>query len=502
VSLSEIVERFERITRDDPDRPLVHVPGSGVSLTAVDIGQISRVFSERLSSSGLGPDRLLLVASGNRAATIPLWLACRALDIPVMPVDAGTPAAEMRVLAERFGASAAIVPGSTASIERLGPAEPFAPAVDPGLSVVSIRDIDPDPTVYRGAAALKVTSGSTGLPKATFTRESQLVADSTHITMAMGIRPDDTQIAVIPLSHAYGLGNLAIPVLIQGTAIVLRDAFVPQQVVADAAAYNARVFPGVPFMFAHFAGNPAALRWPRTLSALMSAGAPLDAATVHAFAHAFGVKVHSFYGTSETGGIAYDDSDDLDAAGSVGRPLPNVTVTLRSEAGAPLDGGRVHVASAAVASGYAGRPPGAEDFTGGGFLTGDFGRFAVDRGRRNLVLTGRASSFINVAGRKVQPEEVEQTLRTMPGIGDVRVLGMADAARGQQIVACVVTGDPSMTASAVRGYCAARLAAYKVPRTIVWLAEIPLTERGKTDRAKLEALVRDRLDRTAESGVL
>jgi acyl-CoA synthetase (AMP-forming)/AMP-acid ligase II len=499
VSLSEIVGRFERIERDDPARPLVHIPGSGVSLTAADLGRISRVFAGRLAGAGFGPDHLLLVASGNRAATIALWLACRERDIVVMPVDPGTPAAEMRVLAERFGASAAIVSSSAAEIERLGTSSPFAPGVDPALSLVAIRDVDPDPAVYRGAAALKVTSGSTGLPKATFTRESQLVADSLHITAAMGIRPDDTQIAVIPLSHAYGLGNLAIPVLIQGTAIVLRDAFVPQQIVADAVAYDARVFPGVPFMFAHFAGNPAALPWPRTLNALMSAGAPLDASTVHAFARAFGVKVHSFYGTSETGGIAYDDSDDLDAAGTVGRPLPDVTVTLRSEAGAPQDGGRVHVASAAVASGYAGKAPSADDFTEGGFLTGDFGRF--DAGR-NLVLTGRASSFINVAGRKVQPEEVEQVLRTMTGIADVRVLGVADAVRGQQILACVVTDGASLTASAVRGYCAARLAAYKVPRTIVWLPAIPLTERGKTDRAKLEALVRDHLDRTAESGVL
>jgi acyl-CoA synthetase (AMP-forming)/AMP-acid ligase II len=475
------------------------VPGGSASFSARDLEGISVTCRDALAQRGFGSDHLLLVATGNRVATIALWLACRALDIPVMPVDPGTPATEMRGLAERFGASAAIVSSSTAEIDRLGSPSLFTPGVDPDLSFVAMSGIDPDPSVYRGAAALKVTSGSTGLPKATFTRESQLVADSVHITAAMGIRPDDTQIAAIPLSHAYGLGNLAIPVLIQGTAIVLRDAFVPQQVAADAATIGARVFHGVPFMYAHFAANPSAVPWPPTLNALISAGAPLDPATVHAFARAFGIKVHSFYGTSETGGIAYDDSDDLDGAVTVGRPFPNVTVTLRSEDGAPLDGGRVHVASVAVSSGYAGKAGTAEDFTGGGFLTGDFGRFDA-RGR--LTLTGRASSFINVAGRKVQPEEVEQVLRSMAGVGDVRVLGVADALRGQQIVACVVAGAPALTAGAVRAFCAARLAAYKVPRTIVWLEGIPLTERGKTDRAKLEALVRDRLDRTDESGVL
>jgi len=500
--MSEIVGRFARIARDHPARPLVHVPGNRVTWTAENLWDAARTYRDAFAARGLGPDHLLLVASGNRAATLAIWLACRALDVPVMPVDSGTPVAEMRALAERFGAFAAIVPESMSDLTHLGAPTALDGTVDTALVMVPLRGVEPNPDVYRGAAALKVTSGSTGLPKATFTRESQLVADSTHIVAAMGIRPDDCQIAVLPLSHAYGLGNLAIPVLLQGTAIVLRDAFVPQQIVADATTYRARVFPGVPFMFAHFANN-AALSWPPTLNALMSAGAPLDAATVRAFAQAFGIKVHSFYGTSETGGIAYDDSNDLDAAGTVGHPLPNVTVTLRAEDGAPANGGRVHVASAGVSSGYAGRPASpssnTDDFTAGGFLTGDFGRFDP---RANLVLTGRASSFINVAGRKVQPAEVEQVLRTMTGVVDVRVVGAADARRGQQILACIVADDPALTPGAVRGYCAARLAAYKVPRTIVWLDRIPLTERGKTDRAKLEALVREHLDRTAESGVL
>ena len=496
---SEIVERFERIRRDRPARPLIHVPATGLSLTADDLWNASLRVRAALDAKGLGPDHLVLAASGNRASTLALWLASRALGIALMPVDAGTPVAEMRALAERFGATTAIVASSTADTDRLGTPSAFSTGIDDGLISVAIAGVEPAPDIYRGAAALKVTSGSSGLPKATFTRESQIVADSTHIAAAMGIRPNDCQIAILPLSHAYGLGNLAIPALIQGTAIVLRDAFVPQQLIADAATYSATVFPGVPFMFAHLASHAATTAWPKRLETLMSAGAPLDATTIQSFARAFGIKIHSFYGTSESGGIAYDDSPDLDSAGTVGHPLPGVTVTLRFEDGAPQEGGRVHVASAAVSSGYAGTGAIGDDFTAGGFLTGDFGRFDA---RKNLVLTGRASSFINVAGRKVQPDEVEHVLRSMRGVADVRVLGVADAVRGQQIVACLVNDDPTLTTSAVRAHCAAHLAAYKVPRTIVWLDRIPLTERGKTDRAKLEAIVRDRLDRTAESGVL
>ena len=116
------------------------------------------------------------------------------------------------------------------------------------------------------------------------------------------------------------------PLLLQGTPFVLRETFVPQQVSdATRSLTGARVFPGVPFMFEHFADHRASCRGRRRCSALISAGAPLDCATtVRAFFDAFGVKIHSFYGTSETGGIAFDEPTRSRGETSVGRPLPGV----------------------------------------------------------------------------------------------------------------------------------------------------------------------------------
>jgi acyl-CoA synthetase (AMP-forming)/AMP-acid ligase II len=493
--LSEIVERFDRMRRDSPDRLVIHLPAAGVSLTVQDIWNASLLQRARFEALGLGEEHLVISAAGNRPSAVSLWLACRSLGIALMPVEAGTPTAEIRTLARRFGATIAILAASTPALEALGTATPF----ERPLVAVRLADTIPAPQIYRGAAALKVTSGSTGVPKATFTREAQLVEDAAHVTTAMNIGPQDCQIAAIPLSHSYGLGNLVMPLLLQGTPVVLREAFIPQQLHADATTYHARVFPGVPYMFGHFAHNPDAIAWPRVLESLVSAGAPLDPIMANTFAGTFGVKIHSFYGTSESGGISFDDSPDVETSATVGRPLPGVTITLRPHEGAPIDGGRVHVAGGAVSSGYAGQAATDEAFTDGGFLTGDFGRFDA---RQRLILTGRASSFINVAGKKVQPEEVEEVLRSMRGIDDVRVLGVADAVRGQQVVACVVTQRDGMTAPEIRQFCAARLAAHKIPRTVVWLERIPLTERGKTDRATLEAFVREHLDWTAESGVL
>jgi len=110
--------------------------------------------------------------------------------------------------------------------------------------------------------------------------------------------------------------------------------------------------------------------------------------------------------------------------------------------------------------------------------------------------------FINVAGRKVLPEEVEAVLREMPAVEDVRVLAAPDAARGEQIVACLVGRNGRPNLLDLRRFCAAKLAPYKIPRVVVWLDRIPSHERGKTDRARLDAIVREHLARPSETGVL
>ena len=113
----------------------------------------------------------------------------------------------------------------------------------------------------------------------------------------MRIRPEDAQIAVIPLSHSYGLSVLLMPLLLQGTAIVLRESFVPQQLPADAHHTGATRLPGVPFMFDYFVEHPPAEGWPERLTGVISAGARLSSDTATAFHRAFGVKIHGFYGT-------------------------------------------------------------------------------------------------------------------------------------------------------------------------------------------------------------
>jgi long-chain acyl-CoA synthetase len=211
----------------------------------------------------------------------------------------------------------------------------------------------------------------------------------------------------------------------------------------------------------------------------------LESEAAERFRARFGIKIHPFYGTSETGGIAFDASDAPAADGVVGTTLPGVTVAFVPHDGAPEGTGRVLVRGPAVIQSYADNVD-AESFVDGGFLTGDLGSLdAIGR----LVLAGRVSSFVNVAGRKVQPDEVERVLRAYDGITDVRVLGVADQRRGEQLVACVVVSGTRPSVMALRQFCGGRLASHKIPRAFVFVDAIPLTERGKTDRVRLRQTV-------------
>ena len=203
----------------------------------------------------------------------------------------------------------------------------------------------------------------------------------------MDIRPDEFR-----SRRSYGAfvrpRQLVMPLLLSGTAISLRGAFVPQCISEDARRVGARHLPGAPFMFAHWIDHPPRDGWPPTLTRLVSAGAPLESDTADRFRHAFGVKVRPFYGTSETGGIAFDDSADSSGPGFVGQPLPGVAIKLLPEAGITA-GGRVHVQSSAVSSGYTDHRN--ELFTDGGFLTGDLATLDA-RGGLNLRGGCRLSS--------------------------------------------------------------------------------------------------------------
>jgi long-chain acyl-CoA synthetase len=322
-----------------------------------------------------------------------------------------------------------------------------------------------------GTQFLKLTSGTTGTPRAIRFTAAQLLADCDAVCATMGLTEDDLNYGVIPWSHSYGFSNLVTPLLCRGIPVVVTEDRLPRAILDGLARSGATVFPGLPIFFQKLAELDSA-PLPK-LRLCISAGAPLGAATAAAFRARFGMKVHSFYGSSECGGITYDASDDVVPEGCVGQPMRGVQIEFEDGD----DTTRIAIRSAAVGESYFPEPDPAV-LGGGRFTPGDL----VRRTPHGLVLAGRVSDFINVAGRKMNPAAVEAILWTCPGVREAVVFGVPHPHRGEEPIACVA-GTASL--ETLQNHCAGRLPTWQIPRDF-WLVEnLPVNERGKLNRKAL-----------------
>lgn len=320
---------------------------------------------------------------------------------------------------------------------------------------------------------LKLTSGTTSLPRAVRFRAAQLVADCENICDTMGIRETDLNFGVIPFSHSYGFSNLVTPLICRGVPLVASEDRMPRAILTDLARSGATVFPGMPVFFQKFAELPRTSPLP-ALRLCISAGSLLQASVGENFTAAFGLKIHTFYGSSECGGIAYDCSDEPRYdEGFVGTPMQRVEISGSAEEPGPIT-----VRSAAVGDDYFPNRDSAR-LGEGRFIPGDLVRFDGQR----LHIVGRASDVINIAGRKLNPLEVEARLAEFPGVKQVVVFGVPSELRGEEAVACVA--GEGVESPAVMRFCQGRLSAWQIPREVWVVPEIPTNERGKISRRAL-----------------
>jgi long-chain acyl-CoA synthetase len=199
----------------------------------------------------------------------------------------------------------------------------------------------------------------------------------------------------------------------------------------------------------------------------------------------YGVSVHQQYGSTETGMIAINLDSDGQTPTSVGRAIPGVTIRILDDDKRPVPPDRVGdvaVRSAYAARSYDGDAAGSDSyFEEGVFYPGDRG---VLDGSGRLELRDRRRGFINVAGNKVDPGEVETLLRTHPAVVDAAVVGVPDGAGDEKVKAVVVLRSPATVMQMV-DYCRSRMAAFKCPRVIQFRDEIPRNAMGKIVRADL-----------------
>lgn len=324
---------------------------------------------------------------------------------------------------------------------------------------------------------LKLTSGTTAAPRAIRFRSHQLLADCNQICETMDISRNDLNFGVIPISHSYGFSNLLTPLIACGVPMVVSRDRTPRAVLADLARTGATVFPGTPAFYQAFCDIGDVPSLPK-LRLCISAGAPLSSAVAKKFFEKFRQPIHSFYGASECGGICYDRHGTTFEDSFVGQPMQGVEVELMDPTGSAS---QIRVRSAAVSDGYFPEPD--ERKLGNGvFIPDDL----LARHDSALKIVGRISDVINVAGKKVNPAEVEAHLLRFKGVRQAVVFGRPTGAglRNEEVAACVLA-SPEVSENDLLRFCRTGLSGWQVPKRIFIVDIIPTNERGKISRRDL-----------------
>lgn len=457
------------------------VADAGGSLDGSELRRAAAALFSALQRSGLRGDGVVGLALDPARALVPALLASwgRGATVVLVPPALGT--AELAAVAS--GLSPTVIVTTEAEAARI------AGAIGGTASALAVDGLPPLALVARprraaaadlaGAALVKLSSGSTGAPKAVVLTHANVAAEAAAVAAALSLGPGDRVVAPVPLTHSYGFDLAVLAVLASGAVLDQRPVLSPRRALADMA--DATVYLGVPAIYRMAAEIPVFA--PPDLTGarfLLSCTAPLAPQLIHRFSGRFGAVICQHYGSSETGAVANHAPDRvLERPESVGRAIRGVSVRV-----AP-DTGELLVESPAVAARYAlGGPDGAAPLADGRFRTGDLAEIDSDG---FICIRGRRDTVINVGGLKVSPQEVCEALERHPAVRQAAVVGVPDG-RGDEVVAAAVVLARAVPDAELIAHCSGELAEHKVPRRIVVCESLPVGPSGKV-RLRAEDLV-------------
>jgi long-chain acyl-CoA synthetase len=344
-------------------------------------------------------------------------------------------------------------------------------------------------------ALILYTSGTSGQPKGVVLTHRNLLANAASIVASLNLTSEDRAMAILPFHYSYGNSLLTTHVMV-GASLVLENSFLFPNVVLDRIFQErATGFAGVPSTFAILLHRSTIRNHPLpSLRYVTQAGGAMSVELARDLRKAVsGTDVYIMYGQTEATArlTCLDPSDFLRKAGSVGKAIPGVRITLRKEDGTPAVPGEVGEIVAEgdnVMAGYWNSPGETASVLQDGCLrTGDLAH-VDDEGF--LYIVGRRSEMIKTGGHRVSPNEIEDVISAIPGILAVVAHGVQDKIMGEAIRVFVVRGQGvNVLENDVLKHCSENLEPFLVPRDIVFLDKLPRLTSGKVDRVKLKSLV-------------
>ncbi len=465
-----------------------------------DVETVSARFAATLVEMGVVPGDRVAVQVEKSIEAFVLYLATVRAGGVFLPLNTAYTPAEI----EYFLTDAAprlficdpakadvLTPVATKAAARLETLGIWTPgAEDAGTFLAAVPEEATFETIHRtpdDLAAILYTSGTTGRSKGAMTTHENLFSNAVTLCDYWDFTSGDVLLHALPIFHVHGLFTSSNTVLAAGASMIWQHRFNADDAVARLPEATAMM--GVPTFYTRLLDHP---RFTRELTAHMrlfvSGSAPMLVETHERFQEVTGQTVLERYGMTETQMNTSNPYDGDRCPGTVGLPLPGVSVRIADpETGATTtqgDVGMIEVKGPNVFKGYWQMPEKtADEFRPDGyFITGDLGTID-DQGYISIV--GRAKDLIISGGYNIYPKEIESLIDDLPGVTESAVIGTPHPDFGEGVIAVVIRSDPALTEDTIMTGLTDQIARFKQPKKIVFTDALPRNTMGKVQKKAL-----------------
>lgn len=498
-----------------PDKIFLHATsasGRAEALTFTDLEERSRRVAAGLLSRGVRPGDRIAVAAPNQAEWLELFYGVTRIGAVLVTLNVRYREAELRYMINQSGSRLVVTSAQSDGFDLKAFYAGFRDEI-PGVDRViffgesgedgfdALRG-DPDEeeldrvTAEVGPddpALILYTSGTTGRPKGAVLTHRSMLASARGQVDRLGSTAEDVYLCVMPLNHVGGITCSVTSALLEGSTLVLAEAFSPGGALSDIARYRASVFAGVPTMWSLMLSHPDFTTTDTSaLRTVVIGGSNVEPTLARQILDGFpNATLSNLYGLSESSGAAVISApgDSIETVSrTLGTALPGIearVVDVDGEEVAVGEQGELQLRGDGIAAGYWERPEEtAETFLDNGWMrTGDMVTMETDG---HVAMHGRLKEMFVQGGYNVYPVEVENVLTAHPAVAMAAGIGVPDRVLGEVGLYCVVPlPGQHVGEDELREFCRDRVADYKVPRSIALVDELPTTPSGKVAKATL-----------------
>jgi long-chain acyl-CoA synthetase len=456
-----------------------------------------------LRSKGVGPGDRVAIMLPNIPHFPILYYGALRLGGVIVPMNPLLKGREVQFYLEDSGAKVLLAFHGFAEAAQTGAEGAGAECVliEPGKSEAEVLAADPveglEDRAEDDTAVILYTSGTTGKPKGAELTHANLMNNVERCLGLFTPQPGDVILGALPLFHSFGQTCGMNTSIKAGSLLTLIPRFDPEKALEILQRDGCTVFQGVPTMYGALLNHPGREDYDTSkLRLCASGGASLPVELLNAFEEAFGCKVLEGYGLSETSPVAsFNHPDKERKAGSIGTPIEGVEMKVVDDDGKDVPTGEVGeivIRGHNVMKGYWNRPDATAESIkeDGWFHTGDMAKvdddgyfFIVDR-KKDLIIRG---------GYNVYPREIEEVLYEHPAVREAAVVGVPHDELGEEVGAAVSLKEgQSVTEDELRDFVKEQVAAYKYPRKVWFVDDLPKGPTGKILKREIDAPAGDR----------